>query len=175
MYYFDKKLLISFIFVLFNPILHAELPERRAPSAVIQGEVVKLRGLNFDLIASRRVRFAVGSRTSRQLNVSSVSNASLSDEISSEQRGLVYNYSMQAYGLTAGEIMFAAQPSFDVRNLVWAPTAAPRSIGATGMFVVNVGSGLEFVRVLRMLKDSSSIKWVEPSVEYVDNIVDTQK
>lgn len=175
MHFFEKKFLISFVVFLFNPMLRAELPESQAPSSVIQGEVVKLRGLNFDLIASRRVRLAVGSRAPRQLNVGSVVNASLSDEISAEQRGLVYNYSMQAYGLTTGEITFAAQPNFDVRNLVWAPTAAPHSIGSTGMFVVNVGSGSEFVRVLRMLKDSSSVKWVEPSVEYVNNIFDNRK
>ena len=79
---------------------------------------------------------------------------------------------MQAYGLLSGEITFAAQSGFNPRSLDLDSAAGPRPLGPPDVYVLNVTSGAEYVRIFTLLKNARGVKWVEPSVEYIPEAIE---
>jgi hypothetical protein len=132
-------------------------------------EVVKLDGVNIGFLRARR---GVIRDESGALLLSGAVVATERDPLGPTSPGIVYNYSMQLYGLVSGELSFELKPGVDPRGLAWAPTAAPKVLVAPHVYVVNVTSGAEFLRVFTMLQKSTGVRWVEPSIRYVPEVIE---
>lgn len=132
-------------------------------------EVVKLSGANIGFLRTRRgvVR---DEPSAGQLSGAVV--ATEQDPLGPTSPGIVYNYSMQLYGLVSGELSFELKPGADPRVLAWGATSAPKVLVAPSVYVVNVTSGAEFLRVLTMLQKSADVRWVEPSIRYVPEVIE---
>ena len=128
-------------------------------------------GSSIGLIPDKRVQISRSTETMQPPMRKAVS-ASLEDPISSLQRAVVYNKSMQAYGLLSGEITFAMQSGLDAISLDWGSASGPRPLGPPDVYVVNAASGTEFVRIFNMLKSARGVKWVEPSVDYIAEAIE---
>lgn len=132
-------------------------------------EVVKLGGTNIGLLRTRRgvIRDEPGA-----LGLSGVVEATEQDPLGPTRPGIVYNYSMQQYGLVSGELSFELKPGVDPRGLAWGTTGVPKVLVPPYVYVVNVTSGAEFLRVLTMLQKSAGVRWVEPSIRYVPEVIE---
>ena len=128
-----------------------------------QDQVIRFAETQLGFLSSRRVM--LGDRGPSDIKAASVAVAS--DPINQRVRGVVFNYAMQAYGLVSGEIAFEARKGFDPRSMSWATTTAPKVLVAPSIYVVNAPTGSEFLRVMSMLKGHESVRWVEPSVDYI--------
>lgn len=128
-------------------------------------------GSSIGLIPDKRVQISRSTETMQPPMRKAVS-ASLEDPISSLQRAVVYNKSMQAYGLLSGEITFAVQSGLNATSLDWGSASGPRPLGPPDVYVVNAASGAEFVRIFNLLKSAGGVKWVEPSVEYIAEAIE---
>lgn len=132
-------------------------------------EVVKLSGVNIGFLRTRRgvVRDEPGERV-----LSGAVVATEQDPLGPTNPGIVYNYSMQLYGVVSGELSFELKPGVDPRGLPWGETGAPKVVVPPSVYVVNVTSGAEFLRVLTMLQKSTGVRWVEPSIRYVPEVIE---
>jgi len=132
-------------------------------------EVVKLAGANIGFLRTRRgvIRDEPGA-----LGLSGAVVATEQDPLGPTSPGIVYNYSMQLYGLVSGELSFELKPELDPRGLAWGATGAPKVLVPPSVYVVNVTSGAEFLRVLTMLQNSTGVRWVEPSIRYVPEVIE---
>jgi hypothetical protein len=131
--------------------------------------VVKLAGANIGFLSNRR---GIMIETSGGSGLRGASVASEQDPLGPTRPGIVYNYSMQLYGLVSGELSFELQSGADPRSFNWAPTAAPELLVSPSVYVVRVTSGSEFLRVLAMLHKSKSVRWVEPAIQYVPQVIE---
>ena len=132
-------------------------------------EVVKLGGVNIGFLRTRRgvIRDEPGERV-----LSGAVVATEQDPLGPTSPGIVYNYSMQLYGLVSGELSFELKPGVDPQSLAWGSTGAPKVLVPPFVYVVNVTSGAEFLRVLAMLQKSTRVRWVEPSIRYVPEVIE---
>lgn len=128
-----------------------------------EDQVVRLAGTDLGVWASRRALMGERGPT----DIKSVRLAASGDPISARERGVVFNYGMRAYGLISGEIAFEVSPDFDPRSLSWVATPSPKLFVPPSVYLVNAPTGSEFLRVMSMLKTSKSVRWVEPSVNYI--------
>lgn len=140
----------------------------QTPSAAViahpkNDQVVRLTETQLGFLPSRRI--VLGERGPSDIKSAAIAVAS--DPINQRVRGVVFNYAMQAYGLVSGEIAFEVRPGFDTRSLNWSATTAPKVLVAPSIYVVNAPTGSEFLRVMSMLKTHGSVRWAEPSVDYV--------
>lgn len=126
-------------------------------------QVVRLAGTDLGFWSSRRA--LMGERG--PADIKSVTLAASSDPISFRERGVVFNYGMRAFGLISGEIAFEVLPDVDPRSLSWVATPPPKLLVPPSVYVVNAPTGSEFLRVMSMLKKSKSVRWAEPSVNYI--------
>jgi hypothetical protein len=132
-------------------------------------EVVKLSGTNVGFLRTRRgvVRDEPGA-----IGLVGAVEATDQDLLGPKRPGIVYNYSMQLYGLASGELSFELQTGVDPRGFAWGATAAPKLLVTPSVYVVNVTSGAEFLRVLTMLQKSPNVRWVEPAIQYVPQAIE---
>lgn len=132
-------------------------------------EVVKLGGANIGFLRTRRgvIRDEPGA-----LGLTGAVVATEQDPLGPTRPGIVYNYSMQQYGLVSGELSFELKPGVDPRGLAWGTTGVPKVLVPPFVYVVNVTSGVEFLRVLTMLQKSAGVRWVEPSIRYVSEVIE---
>jgi len=133
-----------------------------------ESETTPLGVGSLDLLATKRVVKAPEGGRAMKIAVS----ATLDGAMSPSRPGVVYNNAMQQYGLVSGEITFAARDDFDVNSLPWRGSPPPRPLGPSATFVVDTGTGTEFLRVIRMLRNSAGILWVEPTVEYIPEVIE---
>lgn len=151
------------------PYAEAQLREQpvttTAPNST---DVVRLEKSIYGLLPAKRVSIAAGESANGRAAMLSVSTSSIDGAISPSLKGVIYNYAMQKYGLFSGEISFAVQSGSDVSAFKWDANEVPHPLGPQDVYVVNVGSGAAFVRVFNMLSTTKAIKWVEPSIEYVN-------
>jgi hypothetical protein len=167
-----NKEFVFAVVALLVPLAGAQVLEQTMVGAPESPEVTPLFvGASIGLVPDRRVRISAPSGPA-QLSVRKAVIASLEDPISSSQRAVVYNKSMQAYGLLSGEITFAMQSGLDAISLDWGSASGPRPLGPPDVYVVNAASGTEFVRIFNMLKSAIGVKWVEPSVEYIAEAIE---
>jgi hypothetical protein len=154
------------------PLARGQLVEQMIQFAPENSKAIPLfAGSRIGLIPDRRVQI-IAPPGSTQPTVRKAVTSSLEEPISASQRAVVYNTSMQAYGLLSGEITFAAQSGFDPRSLGLGSAAGPRPLGPPDLYVLNVTSGSEFVRIFTLLKNARGVKWVEPSVEYIPEAIE---
>jgi hypothetical protein len=163
--------IILFFFAL-SGIAKGQLREPMFSSRPADTDVVKLGELNVGFLPGVRVEIEAAPGSGAQGLTMSAEISSVVDSISSEHRGVLYNYSMQAYGLISGEVTFGVEPSFDVRALSWGGGKTPRALGPPGVFVFNASTGSEFVRIVKMLQGASAVLWVEISTQYINEAVE---
>jgi hypothetical protein len=157
---------------LFMSLADAQLVEQLTISTPEPSEVVPLfAGSSIGLIPGKRVQLSAPAGVVRS-TVRVAVDSSLEDLISESRRGVVFNKSMQAYGLLSGEITFAMQPGLDVNSLDWGSAPGPRPLGPPDVYVVNAATGAEFVHIFNILKKANAVKWVEPSVEYIPEAIE---
>ncbi len=159
----------TLLFLVFSSSAYGQLNEHMYSSRPLESEVVRLSGLNIGFMPKIRVV------TPQQLGGIAQMSAELAsdgDEISQARRGVVYNYSMRAYGLISGEIAFSLKPGATVGSLSFDELGSPRPLGPPGVFVLTARSGTELQRAISLLYGSSSVKWVEMSVQYVNQEIE---
>jgi hypothetical protein len=132
-------------------------------------EVVKLNGGSLGFLRARRgvIQDKTGS-----LRLVGAAVATEQDPLGPTRPGIVYNFSMQLYGLVSGELSFEVKPGVDPSGFTWVSTAAPELLISPSVYVVKVTSGSEFLRVLTMLQKSPDVRWVEPEIRYVSEVIE---
>ena len=171
MNYFRKILGFVFVFCLVSTSW-GQLKEQAYVGLPDEADIIKFSDSSLGFLPARRVRF-VTSSTDRSSSIAKLAEvASLESGISSTEQGVIYNYSMQAYGLVSGEITFAVRAGVNAKSLDWRLTAPPRALGPPNVFVVNVGTGTELLRVMDMLASDPRVSWVEPSVRYISEAIE---
>ena len=85
---------------------------------------------------------------------------------STSQRGVVFNYALQQYGVTTGEIAFMLKRDSSLSMLQLDPALNPKKIMKSGVYVVTARSPQSFLDTVRKLQQNSAVTWVEPTIEY---------
>jgi hypothetical protein len=166
----------QFFVVIFHcalvPLVQGQLLEQNIKIApdVSRGTPL-FSGSSVTLITDLRVQVSTPPGSTRPAIRKAVVS-SLAEPISASQRAVVYNKSMQAFGLFSGEITFALQSGVDVKSLGLGRDTDPRVLGPAGVYVVNVMSGSEFLRVVTLLKSVRGVSWVEPSIDYIPEAIE---
>jgi hypothetical protein len=163
---------VVLIFCFLSGAAHSQLREQQFVSRPSDRDVVRIVGSSLGFMPKRRVTVVEDGRPDSQPAQLAAVVSSEEDALSLKQRGVLFNYSMQAYGLTSGEICFEVRTGFDVGGLRWENGRLPRPLGPAQVFVVDASTGSEFLRILTMLRASSSVKWVEPTVQYISQAVE---
>jgi hypothetical protein len=132
-------------------------------------EMVKLGGTNIGFMRSRRGIIRDDASGQRLVGATEVNEQ---DPLGPTRPGIVYNYSMQLYGLVSGELSFELRPGADARALNWARTTPPELLVPPSVYLVRVVSGAEFLRVFTMLQTSADVRWVEPAIRYIPEAIE---
>jgi hypothetical protein len=132
-------------------------------------DVIKLAGANIGFLRARR---AVISENAGRLVLSGAVEATEKDALGPMRPGVVYNYAMQLYGLVSGELSFELKQGVDLSKVNLLSKTAPKLVIAPSVYVVSATSGEEFVQVLTILQKSTFVRWVEPSILYVPEVIE---
>lgn len=174
----NKKIaLVAIFFCSLPPLVEAQISGQLQENSMLitepeKADVVLLGKSNIGFIGDLRVLINDQVLGEGPGPLRTVTAASLDSELLPTRPGVVFNYSMQAYGLVSGEIAFAVKTATEINSMAWGGTARPRPLGPPGVFVLNVRTGSEFIRVMSMLLSTSAVEWVEPSVAYIPESVE---
>jgi hypothetical protein len=98
--------------------------------------------------------------------VSSVHENAISTPFTDSERGVLFNYATQQYGVTTGEITFMIGGQSSLADVHLDPSLRPKKIMASGVYVVNANTPQSFLDTLKLLEKSPAISWVEPTIKY---------
>ena len=171
MFQFPKFIVLAFTFVI-TPLAQGQLLEQMVEVAPEESQVVPLfAGSSIGLLPDKRVQVISNPETKQSISRKAVS-AALGEPISASYRGVVFNSSMQSFGLLSGEIAFGLRANLEIKALRLEPGVNPRPLGPPGVYLVSVSSGTDFIRVFSALKNSRQVTWVEPAVEYIAEVIE---
>lgn len=134
-------------------------------------EAIRLEKTQLGVLSTKRAMLRAGVSARSRSHVGVV-GASPDDPISAVQRGVVFNYAMRTFGLFSGEIVFKLVDGVDVKKFDWGVTGLPRPFLGETSYIVSTPTAAEFIRVMTMLQTSKTVRWTEPTIEYVDYAIE---
>lgn len=81
-------------------------------------------------------------------------------------RGVVFNYALQQYGCTIGEVAFMLKPNSSLNQLPLNASMHAKKILKSGVYVVTANTPQNFLDIVRTLQHNAAVAWVEPHIKY---------
>lgn len=126
--------------------------------------MVQQAGGDIEILPTQRaVQVGAGSGS---VHANAILEYSAATPFSPSMQGVVFNYSLQQYGLTTGEIAFMIKHDSILPRLQLNPALRPTRILKSGVYVVTTVTPQSFLDTVCKLQQNSAVAWVQPTIHY---------